>query len=54
MKTKIKSYGDNVNTNFQGKKLPKENGSYKCLSLTALESAIRINENNYPQTLLEE
>ena len=27
-KTKIKSYGDKVNTNFQGKKVPKENASY--------------------------
>ena len=33
IKTKIKSYGDKVNTNFQGKNMPKENASYKCLSL---------------------
>ena len=26
--TKIKSYGDKINTNFQGKKKPKENASY--------------------------
>ena len=31
IKTKIKLYGDNINTNFQGKKIPKENASYKCL-----------------------
>ena len=34
MKTKIKMYEDRVNTNFQGKKLSKENASYtsyKCL-----------------------
>ena len=31
--TKIKIYRDKVNTNFQGKKVPKENASYKCLSL---------------------
>ena len=30
IKTK-KSYGDKINTNFQGKKLPKENASCKCL-----------------------
>ena len=29
IKTKIKMYGDRVNTNFQGKKVPKENASYK-------------------------
>ena len=26
-------FEDRVNTNFQGKKVPKENASYKCLSL---------------------
>ena len=31
IKTKIKSFGDKVNTNFQGNKAPKENASYKCL-----------------------
>ena len=28
---KIKSHGDKLNTNFQGKKIPKENASYNCL-----------------------
>ena len=28
IKTKIKSYGDKINTNFQGKKIPKEDASY--------------------------
>ena len=27
LKTKIKSYGYKINTNFQGKKIPKENAS---------------------------
>ena len=31
IKTKIKLYGNKVNTNFQGKKLPKEHASYKVL-----------------------
>ena len=30
IKRKIKSYGDKVNTKFQGRKIPKENTSYKC------------------------
>ena len=29
-------YGDRVNTNFRGKKVPKENASCKCLSLIML------------------
>ena len=54
IKTKIKMYGDRVNTNFQGKKVPKENASYKCLSLIMLDSVIRVNKKYDPQTLLEE
>ena len=54
IKTKIKLYGDKVNTNFQGKKVPKENASYKCLPLIMLDSVIRINKKYYLQTLLEE
>ena len=47
-------YGDRVNTNFQCKKVPKENASDKCLSLIMLDSVIRANKTFYPQTLLEE
>ena len=54
IKTKIKLYGDKINTNFQGKKTPKENASYKCLSLIMLDSIIRANKKYYPQILLEE
>ena len=41
-----------MNTNFQGKKVPKENASYKCLSLIMLDFVI--NKKYYSQTLLEE
>ena len=44
IKTKIQSYGDKVNTNFQVKKLPKENTSYKFLSLIMLDSVIRVSK----------
>ena len=54
IKTKINSNRNKVNTNFQGKKVPKENKSYKCLSLTMLDFVIRVNKKYYPQTLLEE
>ena len=32
IKTKIKSHGDKVNTNFQGKEIPKESASYKSIN----------------------
>ena len=54
IKTKIKMYGGIVSTNFQGKKVPKENASHKCISLRVLDSVIRVNKKYYPQTLLEE
>ena len=47
-------YGGRVNTNFQGKKVPKENASCKCLSLIMLDSVIRANRKFHPQTLLEQ
>ena len=53
IKTKIKSYGDKTITSFQGKKVPKENASYKYFTLIMLDSVIRVNKNYYPQTLLE-
>ena len=53
IKTKIRMYEDRVNTNFQGKKVPKENASYKYL-LIMLDFVIRVNEKYYQQTLLEE
>ena len=49
IKTKIKIYGDRVNTNFQGQKVPKENSSYKCISLIMLDSVISVNKKYYPQ-----
>ena len=53
IKTKIKMHGYRVNRNFQGKKVPKENASYKCILLIMLDSVIRVNKKYYPQTLLE-
>ena len=51
--TKIKSYGDKINTNFQCKQIPKENASYKCLPLIILDSVVRVNKKYYLQTLFE-
>ena len=40
IKSKIRPYGDKININFQSKKIPNENASYKCLSLIMLGSVI--------------
>ena len=42
-----------MNTNFQGKKVPKENASCKCLSLVMLDSIAKARKKYYPQTLLK-
>ena len=54
IKTKIKIYEDKVNKHFQGKKVAKENTTYKCLSLIMLDSVTKVKKKYYPQTLLEE
>ena len=48
IKAKIKSYQDKVNTNFQGKEIPKENSSHKSLSIITLESIIKVNRKYHP------
>ena len=47
IKIKIEMYEDRVNTNFQGKKLPKENASHRCLSLIMLDPVIRVNKKYF-------
>ena len=54
VKKKLKPYEDKVIKYFQSKKVPKENASYKCLSLIVLWSVIRVNKKYYPQRLLQE
>ena len=54
IKTKIKMYGDSVNTNFQNKKMPKEKAPCSCLSAIMLDSGIKAKKMYYLQTLSEE
>ena len=53
IKTKTKIYDGNVNTNFQGKRVPKENVSYRCLPLIMLDYIVKVKKKYYPQALLE-
>ena len=54
IKTKIKTYADNIITNFDNKKMPKEKAPCKCLSIIMMDSVVKANKKYYPQTLLEE
>ena len=44
IKTKIKIYADSMVTNFHNKKNPKERAPCKCLSITMLDSVIKVNK----------
>ena len=54
IKAKAKIYANNIITNFDDKKMPKEKASCKCLSIIMLDSVIKANKKYYPQTYLEE
>ena len=54
IQTKIKIYANSINTNFQVKKMPKEKGPCRCLSIIILGSVIKAKKKHYLQTLLEE
>ena len=54
IKSKIRSYGNEIKTNFQKKGIPKENVSYKCLSVMMLESVVKVKKKHHHQTFLEE
>ena len=54
IKTKIKTYGDSVITNFHNKNISKENAPCKCLSIIMLDSVIKAKKKNYPETLFKE
>ena len=43
-----------MNTNFHGKKIPRENAPYKFLSTIMLDSVIKAKKKYYPQPPLEE
>ena len=58
IKTKIKTYKNNITTNFYNKKgfkkVPEEKIPHKCLSIIILDSIIYAYEKYYPQIFLEE
>ena len=49
IKTKIKICRDNINTNFQGKEIPKQYTSKKLPSLIMLDSVVIADKKYYPK-----
>ena len=58
IKTKVKTYKDNIITNFynknESKKILEEKAPHKCLSIIILDSIIDAYEKYYAQVFLEE
>ena len=58
IKAKIKTYKDNIITNFYNKigckKVPKEKIPHECLSIIIIDSVLYAYEKYFPQTFLEE
>ena len=53
LKAKVKSYDDEV-TDVYDKKLPKVDYSHTCLAVVSLASALKKEENYYPQVFLKD
>ena len=53
LKSKIKSHGNEV-TDFYDKKFPRVGSNHTCLAVISLDSALKKNDNYYPQVLLKE
>ena len=53
LKTKIKSHGGKV-TDFYDKEIPKVDSNHTYLEVISLDSALKKDENYYPQVFLKE
>ena len=52
-RTFLKSYGDEV-TDFPDNEIPNSGSEYACLAVISLDSALKKDENYYPQLFLKE
>ena len=53
LKIKIKFHGDEV-TDLYNREIPKVHSNHTCLAVISLDSALKKDENYYPQVLLKE
>ena len=54
IKSKLKTYNDQVNTVFSDNEIPKEKTHYFWIAAIFIDSELKLNEENYPQTYLEQ
>ena len=53
LKTTIKYHGDEA-TDLYNKKIPELDSNHACLAVISLDSALKKNDNYYPQVFLKE
>ena len=53
LETKIKSYGDKINTNFHENRIPKESSHCVCLSVILTDSVFKTDKNHYSPVFLK-
>ena len=54
IKVKVREFEGVIKTNFLGNEVRKENMHYTCIACITIDSAMRMDEKNYPQVYLEE
>ena len=54
LKAKLREFDGNINTNFLGNNLPKENTDYTCIACITIDSIIRMNKKKLLKVYLEE
>ena len=54
IKAKVREFDGKIKTNFLGNEVPKENMHYTCIACISIDSVLRIDKKNHPQTYLEQ
>lgn len=54
LETKIKSYGDKINTNFHENRIPKQSSHCVCLSVILTDSVFKMGKSHQSQVFFEE
>ena len=54
IKTRVKTFEDKVITKFTDNEIPKENTHYSCIAAIYIDSAIKLENKNYPQVNIEQ
>ena len=54
IKANVKTFSSMINTLFSGNEIPKERNHYICITGVFIDSALRVDNRNYPQVYLEQ